>query len=302
MSLTITVDSLADTRPFSNTSSGGVKLNKFFSRLAISIFLLTAAAAAFAQNYPLPGSSTAAPVLCVGCPRTNPAGQNNEGLKTWPYSTPIKSFVGRYVDSVNTSDWTYFFRTARAAEIVVAPTQRGSAPPRIYIQVGSGIAAYSMSTFFTSRLPGGLTDIPGAFGIEQHPGLNEKALKPDAFIYPESGGSGWKVYTIHGQDTLFGIDYDDRGYVYAAYSLMGWGILVDDGRTSGGQLQKVAQVVDSLPEGCDSTNASSCSILRIPTFTTKAIAAVKAGTSYYALVYNPEQAGQVAIYNVTTPT
>jgi len=257
-----------------------VKLNKFSSKLAIGIVLLMVATAAFAQNYPLPGSSSEAPRLCTGCPRTNPSGQSNDGLKTWPYSLPIKAFVGRYVDSVNTSDWQGPFRTARAARIVVAPTQRGSAPPRIYIQIGSALTATSLSNFFTTTLTGGLKTITDGFGISQHPLTNELALKPDAYVYPEAGG--WRTPNVDGQDRLFEFDYDDRGYVYVAYSVFGWGIVKDTG--TGLELQQ--QILENIPSN----------------MTAKGMVSVKAGSEYYALLYNPESPGVVAIYNVTNPT
>lgn len=265
--------------------------------------LLLANAAAYAQFYPVPGSSTASPVLCNGCPGFNRSGQSNAGLPTYPYATPIKAHVGRYIDSVNTSDWQASslggFRTARAARVVVAPTQRGSAPPRIYMQIGSALAAYSIDTFFTTRLPGGMVSSSAAFIPD--PRHEEKVLAPDAFVYPEPANSGWKTYTVDGQDRLFDIDFDDRGYVYAAFSIWGWGIIRDDGRTTGGGLPKVQQVVDSLPEGCNPLSVGSCTTLRIPSITVKGLTVVKGGTSYYVLIYNPEQAGEVAIYNVTNP-
>lgn len=265
-----------------------MKLNKVFSRAALSLLLSLAAVAAFAQNYPKPGSASASPVPCTDCPGRNRSGELNAGLPTFPYPLPIKAHVGRYVDSVNTSDWTYHFRTARAAEVVVAPTQRGSAPPRVYMQIGSALVGYSIDTFFTSKLPGGMTDIFTGFGIPQHPGVNEVALKPDGFVYAEAPGSGWKVTLIHGQDTMFGFDYDDRGYLYMANSLMGWGIIKDDGRTGGGGFPLIQQVVDNGPG------------LQIPNIEAKGIASIKAGTEYYTLVFNP--GGDVAIYNVTNPT
>lgn len=266
------------------------------------------AATAFAQNYPMPGSSSAANVICTGCPGINASGQPNLGLPTFPFSAPVKAHAGRYVDSVSVSDWQHGqgMRTSRAGRIIIAPVQRGSAPPRVYLQVGAALAAFSLDTFFSSRLPGGMVDVKDAYKVGGFPyqrglGPNEHVLMPDVFAYPEAQGSGWQIRNIDSQERLFGWDYDDRGYIYAAYSIIGWGILKDSGQTTG-QLPLVNQVLESIPSQCETPDNNARCTFKVPDIGMKGIVSVKSGAEYYALIFDPETAGLVAIYNVTTPT
>lgn len=264
-----------------------------------------AAASAFAQTHPMPGSSAASPVLCVGCPGSNASGQPNLGLPTFPYSSPIKAHVGRYVDSVGAADNPGAgMRTGRAGRVVIAPVQRGSAPPRVYLQIGAALSAYSLDTFFSQRLPGGMIQVDSAFptGFNYFRTPLEKVLRPDAFVYPESPSSGWATLNQDGQERLFEWDYDDRGYIYAPYSICGWGILKDDGMTSGGQLQLVNQALDSKPAQCETQENPTPCTFKVPFIDAKGMVSLKSGAEYYALLYNPETPGQVAIYNVTNPT
>lgn len=112
-----------------------------FVRYVVILLLVCAAPAVqtFAQLHKMPGSKNEAPVICDGCRGSNLKGQLNDGLKTYPYSSPIKRFVGRYVDSTSTASFQapFGFRTARARYIRTVPHQRGSAPPRVYIVIGS---------------------------------------------------------------------------------------------------------------------------------------------------------------------
>lgn len=211
----------------------------------------------------------------------------NSGLPTYPFSGALKRHVGRYVDSTTTTDNQGMgMRTARAGKIRIAPARAG-VPARAYLQVGAALAAFSLDTFFTQRLPGGMTTVDTyQTGLQyyRHSGDLEKVAKPDAFIYPESPSSGWQIRGVDGQERLFDFDYDDRGYIYAAYMIMGWGLVKDSGETGGTMFgAPVAQVLE------DGSGVS-------PTV----IFSVKVGTSYYAAVSGGTPAG-TAIYNTTTP-
>ncbi|MBW3672004.1 MAG: PKD domain-containing protein, partial [Acidobacteria bacterium] len=59
----------------------------------------------------------------------------------------------------------------------------------------------------------------------KHLGGGEQYLQYAGRVYPEAAGSGWTTYVFDGQDRLMDYTWDDRGYVYAAYDLWGWGII-----------------------------------------------------------------------------
>ncbi|HET7433309.1 MAG TPA: Ig-like domain-containing protein [Thermoanaerobaculia bacterium] len=251
------------------------------------VCLLFVAAAARAQNYPLPGSAAAPPVICANCQGTNPWGQSNLGLPTWPYSSPIRSFTGRWVDSQTTvDDQGHGMRTVRAGNVLIASSSRGTAPPRAYLQLGAMLAAFDLSTFFNQKLPGGLVPVNSyrsmnGIAYMRVTGDVEKTLKADAYVYPEATGSGWSITNVDGQERLFDFDYDDRGYVYAAYMIFGWGIVRDSGEAGTVMLPKISQVT--------SANLN---------FGPTAILSLKANGHYYAVVGETFTGSDGALYDV----
>lgn len=248
----------------------------------LSVCLFFVAALAQAQNYPLPGSSASAPVICTGCTGNNAFNQANDGLPTWPYSTPITSFVGRWVDSQAYSDTQVAYRTARAGKVLIARRTRGNAPPRAYMQIGEGLGAFDLATLFTTKLPAGLVDVSNiniGKSYSSRPQPREKVIVPDGLLYPEAFGSGWTLVQVDSQKRLYDFDFDDRGYVYAAYFTFGWGIVSDSGQTGGAKLNKVAQLT-STDMGMPAT----------------AILSLQSGGHYYALV--GDDTTQTRLYNV----
>lgn len=274
-----------------------------FARQFVLTLLLCAAAAPqmLAQFHPLPGAKTEAPVICSGCPGTNTAGQTNDGLPTYPYSGGLVDFVGRYVDSSSTANFQHLgFRTARARTIKIADTRRGSAPPRAYIQIGNGIGVYSLDTFFSTRLPGGMVPINkvvnGISGFGRPP---EKILQWDAVIYPE-GSKDWQPTGQDIQDPMgkgAPIDFDDRGYVYSAHTIHGWGVALDDGTTTGAHLKKVVQFHSKPSLKTDGTLQFPNTKLETSGVSPESVVAVKVGTKYYAIV--TDRIGSRAVYDVT---
>ena len=266
--------------------------------LVIGLILsMTAASAAFAQNHPMPGHKNAAPVLCAGCPDTNTLGQPNDGLPTWPYGGALIKHVGRYVDSSSVQSyqhWANSYRTARARTIRPALSQRGSAPPRVYIQIGNGVGVYSLDSFFTTRLPGGMINISNRFGGAG--GGREKFLDWDGFVYPEYASSGWQIDGGDFQDPMskaVPFDFDDRGYLYVATERFGWSVTQDTGAATGNHLPKVIQYV-SKP------NPQYTKILPNTTgVSPDAIVSIKVGGTYYAVTATRDSS--VAMFNVTTP-
>lgn len=277
-----------------------------------------------AQLHPLPGSKSEPSVLCISCPGTNSSGQLNAGLPTYPYGPPLKDFVGRYVDSSNTAQFQHIgFRTARAGRIRTAATTRGSAPPRMYVAIGEAVGAYTLDKFFATKLPGGMVSVGTVKTGQQVGGFGrtplEKILMWDGFLYPEAKDAKWHVPFQDGQTRLFDFDFDDRGYLYAAEGIFGWGIVKDDGRTDATHFPKVVQMIDggldplcsdpdNLPE--DYPTVPQCQAHYVAIYPNTlddrgAIAkptvmvALHSGTRYYAMT--SDQVRTRVIYDVTDP-
>lgn len=260
-------------------------MNRFGFKLLTALLLL-AALPALGQYYPMPASASEALRPCTGCPGSNLSSQPNDGLPTYPYKAPIKEHVGRLVDSLQILDYTDGMRTARAGQIEYAPA-RGTVPSRLYIRLGSTIGAYTTSSFFTTTVPAGMqavSKIPTGGRYSRNP--PERLVLPDAWIYPEAKGSGWKTdQEEHGTDRLREFDFDDRGYVYSAYGPFGLGINRDDGRGGVGQLPFVNQWYSAETP-----------------FGPANVFVVKGAGRYYAVIGNEGSANKVAVYDVTNPS
>ncbi|HEV7768584.1 MAG TPA: PKD domain-containing protein, partial [Thermoanaerobaculia bacterium] len=226
--------------------------------------------------------------MCTTCPGFNSSGEQNAGKPTYQYAAPLSSFVGRYVDSNDTVSVQHIgMRTARAGFMRVALNQRGTAPPRLYSQIGQAVGIYSLSTFFTTKLQQGLSPVNVIGTGSGYGGRSplEKIAIFDAHVYPESTNSGgWQVPVADNQDRLWDLDVDDRGYVYMAYDEFGWGIVKDNGETNSTHLQKTVQVIDGLGN------------LR-PT----GIFTLKSNSRYFAFVSDVGTATMTYVYDVTTP-
>lgn len=272
-------------------------MSKLFVSAALAVLLLFTAFPAGAQTYPMPGSAADAPVYCTGCLYTNAWGELNAGLKTYPYSAPFKAHVGRVVDSNATNSYQNIgFRTARAGLIRIAPSSRGTAPARVYMGIGEAIAGYRYDTFFTTQLPSGMVPISnlmsGVGGVGRNP--VEQVLPWGTYLYPEKSGSGWIVPLLDGNKRLFDFDFDDRGYVYGAYYIFGWGIVRDEGSNSGAAMPKVVQVYGQ--------NESDSAVDDTTDVTPKVIVSIKTGGRYYAAVSNSDTPSRYALWDVTNPS
>ncbi len=256
-----------------------------------------------AQLHSMPGSKSEPPVLCTGCKGTNLHNQPNNGLKTYPYSSPIRKFVGRYVDSTSIGGFQggNGFRTARARYIRTAPQQRGTAPPRVYIVIGNGILGYALDRFFTQMLPGGMqtvkeirTGIPIS-GVGRRP--PEDVLVGHGFFYPEARSSPkWFIPSQDDQDPIGGgapFDFDDRGHIYGAYTFMGWGIVKDDGRTDGLLFPRLVQMSSDPGATGPITKRDTSDV------SPESVVALKVGTTYYAVTAT--QNNRDAVWDVTDP-
>jgi len=241
-----------------------------------------------AQNYPMPTKVGQPAAVCTGCSGNNAVGEPNAGKPTYQYASPITSFVGRLVDSNETKSVQHSgMRTARAGIIRTAHSQRGAAPPRVYVQIGQALGAYSLSTFFTSKLSSPMVPInvvgTGSTYRERDP--FERIALFDAHVYPESTFSGgWKVPVADNQDRLWDFDFDDRGYIYMAYDEFGFGIVKDSGESGASHFPKTLQLLDELP------------VRPTSVFT------LKVGSNYYAIVSDIFTATSSVVYDVTTPS
>jgi len=230
------------------------------------ILLMPAAAnAAAAQEptvfkegpYPLPAPF---PVPCYTCSR-------DFKKPTVPYSGFIKKFTGRFVDSNLARDCQQNVRTFRAAVTRFAPEH-----DKVFMILGSMMNGYNLSTFFSQTLParkmsGNSSNNCGQGALDLH-------IRADREFYAERVGSGWKTGVVDGQDRLFDFSYDDRGFIYVATGVFGWGILDKN-------LYSIVQMLDQ-PGGA------------------VRIASLKSTKRYYALA-GDEFGPNTAIYDVTDP-
>lgn len=235
------------------TDEGGENVMPSLRTFLFAALLLAGGTAVFAQTYPLPSNTPETPVLCG-------AGCSDPNLKTVGYKAPISTFTGRFLDSTATSEWFMPFRTARANFVLVMP-----GIDRIYFRYGNGsVAAYKLSTFFSrleakEQLVFPVRPIPANRSNQP-----ELFLNWDAWFNPEL--STWKTFNIDGATRMTGFDVDDKGYVYVASTIFGWGVVKDDLGSGGGG--KMASMFQKFPGEGDPKPGK--------------IAAIRGATRYYA--------------------
>ncbi len=256
-------------------------MNRLSSRLTFSVLLLTAAATAWAQGYPFPAPVQNVEGTCHSCTSSSPPADG----KTVGYTAPISSFTGRFLDSQATNEIEYPLRTARAGKFVISPDGK-----RLYIQMGSMLAAYDTASFF-SRLSASealmpSTGVPLSIENERYLGnQTEVFLRPEEFFNAE-WGSGWQAPYVDGQARLNDFDVDDQGYVYLSHFVFGWGIAKDDGQSTG-RLTRMPSQYQHFPYG-DNGDQDPVHILSF-----------KSGNQYYVLV---NVSTQSEVWNVTYRT
>jgi hypothetical protein len=257
--------------------SGGVNLKSLckLTVALVTLVVLFATPAAFAQKWPMPGKNT--PVACTGCvtPATNKL--------TYPYKDPLVRHVGRYLDSTTTGNvQNAGMRTVRARTIRTYADRN-----RIYIRMGEMAALFDLRTFFTGTLAQPLASLNSinmstTNGWGSRPGGYEKIQLPDRFFYSESRDSTWVTAPIDAQLMLTDTDLDDRGYVYVGTIANGWGIVRDNGTNGGGHLDPVVQITEGQ--------------------IARSLIALRVGTNYYAVVSETITGAEGAqIYDATAP-
>ena len=200
---------------------------------------------AAAQDYPWPTHTSQAASVCPqnilnnGQPTNDTKNENPDVdvirsiCPNYPnsflpqYSGPLTRFVGRYVDSnrVPAFQAGYGMRTLRAEKVIVATDTN-----RVYMIIGSTFAQWDIGSFFSKiGVEPLIKNTYYGAGIYRagRNSPNEKYLGFEGFAYPEDDYdfSDWQWYVADGQDRLFDMHYDDRGYVYLAYHIFGWGIV-----------------------------------------------------------------------------
>lgn len=215
------------------------------SKSVLTLLILFVAASLFAQPIAKPTKVGSPASVCAGCYGNNSAGEPNAGKPMYQFSGPLSAYIGRTVDASVTPDLQLVgMRTVRAGRFIrVAPSSRGTAPPRIYMGMGETLGVYSLDTFFTSTLAAPMVPINSvSTGFSYGSGRNgfpfETIAPWDAFFYPEKTTTApkWQVPTADNQDRLWDADFDDRGNIYVAEDEFSWGILKDNGETSGAHL------------------------------------------------------------------
>jgi PKD repeat protein len=251
-------------------------------KIALAISVLAAwAALASAQTFPMPAATPNQTVPC-----TVPACVTEyKGTKTIGYPLPpYKKFIGRYVDSAETHDWQAPFRTARAGFIKIVP--ENGLNGRIYMRVGGALVVYNLDNFFT-RIATPPVPITSKFPVYGNP---PELYQPwDEFLYPEQeNASGWVTQGNNpdGQDRLFDMDWDDRGFIYTAYGPFGWGIAQDDKATHGGQMPFIYQ---------NKTGQNNIS------FAPHSVMVIKSGDTPY-LIVSDDVTYTTAVFDVSSPT
>ncbi len=117
------------------------------SKICLWGFLLMGVASLTqAQGWPKPAKTPRTDVLC----NTAACDGTYAGKKLIGYPPLLTTFSGRFLDSVKTRDYQFSFRTARSRGTWVAADRN-----RIYMIIGSAVAAYDIETFFTRVEAGG---------------------------------------------------------------------------------------------------------------------------------------------------
>lgn len=141
-------------------------------------------------------------------PSTIPAIDPISGKPTAPLHPNLR-YLGRFLDSQSEREWQDPIRTLRARKF-----SYNQATQRLYEIQGSTLVGYNfqrMQERMTAQEP---LRAVGRAGSVLSWDMSFNVLT-----------SSWKLDNTDGQDRLFGIDSDDRGYVYVATDPFGWGII-----------------------------------------------------------------------------
>jgi len=247
-------------------------VNRTVRALLTGLFVLGVYASSFAQLYPVPAKTPNTVATCAACGPAGAAGQ------TVGYTSPLTTYTGRFLDSTWQGDWFRPFRTARAYQVLIMPSL-----DRIYFRYGNGtVAAYQLSTFFARLEASEPLTWPSSIPVPgDRSGNPEKWLAWASWFNPEMSSPSWQITQGDGSIRMPWFDVDDRGYVYIASTVYGWGLAKDDLSTVGNAMRSVFQ---KFPSAAGAAQPS-------------VVAALKSGTRYYAYL----SGGSTPLWDVTTP-
>ena len=239
---------------------------------AVLLVLAVAAVAStsYGQYFTKPSKTPKTVVTCTTCT------DSNKNKPSVGYTGAITSYLGRYLDSTYVTDYQGPVRTLRAWNIKYDARHN-----RVYMRIGSTMAAYDATTFFTQLRNNVALRNADTSGRLKNP-VGEAYLAFARSFYAEA--SGWLCPAIDGQQRLYDFDFDDRGMVYMAYSYFGWGIAKDDyGPTGDVPMPSMMQ----SPQGDDG-------------ITDSAITAIKTRDGrYYAIVGNGGSSSVSTLWDTT---
>jgi PKD repeat protein len=253
-------------------------VNSRYRSFLLCLVLLVAAFDVTAQTYSFPAATPNTDVLCSTCP-------GRETLLTVGYP-PVLRWVGRWADAESARDYQQNFRTARPKLARFVPSRN-----RLYTLLGSALSVYDTDRFFArlnarpQEAMSPATQVPTSGGNPRFAifGPPEVFLWWDTFFYAENGG-GWQTPTEDGLERLWDFDWDDRGNVYLAYSVFGWGIVKDSGDMGGGWMRSVSQT------------------LRVNSLTPDHIMSLKTSDGrYYAAVSDKNSSSMMQVWDVQDP-
>jgi PKD repeat protein len=188
----------------------------FVFSFAVVFSLRAYGQAPFSLNWPKPASTPNTTVVCDAA--SYPGCQNAPGKNIAGWDLPIKSYVGRIIDSGNVSPVQFGFRSARGYLFRVTPT-------RILENTGSAVLSWNRATFFDRARSETL--VAGTTYPAERRSFPEWILKWDSSFCAQCGANGWDTPNTDGDQRLYDIDTDDRGFVYVAHVVFGWGITKD---------------------------------------------------------------------------
>jgi PKD repeat protein len=192
--------------------------------------------------FPLPAKTPRTEVPCLGDIKgdanTTPVvtvskctGAYRNAL-TVGYDGALSGYLGRVLDSTNVGDHQGVMRTLRGWQLRYDKSRK-----RLYWRMGSTLAIYDVPHMLTRLATGQDRRIAGVSNRPATATKGEAFLDWDRYFYAET--SGWSCPAIDGQDRMPSFDIDDRGYIYMAYTIFGWGITKDDfGKSGSGQLER----------------------------------------------------------------
>jgi hypothetical protein len=226
--------------------------------------------------FPVPAKTPKTVVVCSTCMDQKVKPPVPVYPPTVGYQGDIPTFAGRFLDSDYVQDIQGPIRTLRAFLV-----KYDAAHDRIYMNQGCEMIAYAGAQFISRLLSGE----PLTVMRNRSPLPAEIYLAWTRNFYPEADRNWVSGFLPDGQNFLQDFDFDDRGNVYIAFSVL-WGVVNDDfGTTTGGQLTPVT------------VNA----ITNSPINPVQSINVIKTADGHYYAIVGSTAGTTSCVYDVTDP-